>query len=117
MPDEKPGETPNRSHQIGKITKADIIDALYEKTKFTRTDIHTVVDLVIDEMKKALIKRKVIELRGFGTFEIRIRKARQSARNPKTGESLAVDSHGTVVFRLGRELKQKIRKFNDDDET
>jgi len=98
-----------------KITKADIIDALYEKTGMNRTEIRGAVDLFIDEMKEALIRRQVIELRGFGTFEIKVRKARPRARNPRTGESIVIRSHGVVAFRSGRELKQAVWTINDDE--
>lgn len=98
-----------------KITKADIIDALYEKTRMNRREIRSSVDLFIEEIKSALLQRKVIELRGFGTFEIKIRKARPRARNPKTGESVAVSSRGTVSFRSGRELKRQIWAVNNDE--
>ena len=91
---------------VSKITKADIVDAIYNKTGTTRKEIGKMVDLLFDEIKAALVSHKVIELRGFGTFEIRIRKGRQKARNPKTGEILSVNSHGIVSFRPGRELKQ-----------
>jgi integration host factor subunit beta len=100
-----------------KFTKADIIDAVYEKTGMNRTEIRDVIDLLIDEMKEALINRHVIELRGFGTFEVKIRKARPRARNPKTGEKIIIRSHGAVSFRSGRELKQAVWKINDDNTT
>jgi len=99
-----------------KITKADIIDALYEKTGMSRMEIRSSIDLFIDEMKDALIRRNVIELRGFGTFEVKVRKARPRARNPKTGESIIIRSHGAVTFRSGRELKQAVWKINDNDD-
>jgi len=98
-----------------KITKADIIDALYEKTGMSRNEIRTAVDLFINEMKDALIRRQVIELRGFGTYEVKTRKARPRARNPKTGESLVIRSHGAVVFRSGRELKQAVWAINENE--
>jgi integration host factor subunit alpha len=97
-----------------KFTKVDIVDALYEKTGMTRTEIRNVVDLFIDEMKDALLRRQVIELRGFGTFEVKVRKARPKARNPRTGETIAIRSHGAVAFRSGRELKQAVWTINDD---
>ena len=97
-----------------KFTKADIIDALYEKTGLTRTEIRNTVDLFINEMKDALLRHHVIELRGFGTFEVKIRKARPRARNPKTGESIAIRSRGAVTFRSGRELKQSVWNIADD---
>jgi integration host factor subunit beta len=97
-----------------KFTKVDIVDALYEKTGMTRTEIRNVVDLFIDEMKDALMRRQVIELRGFGTFEVKVRKARPRARNPRTGETITIRSHGAVAFRSGRELKQAVWSINDD---
>jgi integration host factor subunit beta len=97
-----------------KFTKADIIDALYERTGGNRSEIRSTIDFFIDEMKEALIRREVIELRGFGTFEVKIRKARPRARNPRTGESIVIRSHGAVTFRSGRELKQAVWKINDE---
>ena len=93
---------------MGKLTKADIVDAIYEKTGTDRKDIRDVVDLFLEEVKTALVLHNAIELRGFGTFEIKIRKGRQKARNPKTGETLSVNSHGIAAFRPGRELKQDV---------
>jgi integration host factor subunit beta len=100
--------------QAEKFTKVDIIDAIYEKTGLMRTEIRSSIDLFFDELKEALTRRQVIELRGFGTFEVKIRKARRQARNPRTGENVAISSHGTVSFRAGRELKQAVWKINDD---
>jgi len=93
---------------LNKITKAEIIDAIYEKIDVERKVVREVVDLFIEEVKSALVSRKVIELRGFGTFEIKIRKGRERARNPKTGEILSVGSHGIVAFRAGKELRQEV---------
>jgi len=98
-----------------KITKADIIDALYEKTGMSRTEIRSAIDIFIDEMKDALVRRDVIELRGFGTFEVKVRKARPRARNPRTGESITIHSHGVVSFRSGRELKQAVWTLTDNE--
>jgi integration host factor subunit beta len=91
-----------------KVTKADIIDSIYEKTGTNRKEIRLLIDFFIDDIKEALVKGRIIELRGFGTFEIRVRKGRQKARNPKTGEMVSVTSHGIAAFRPGRELKQAV---------
>jgi integration host factor subunit beta len=91
-----------------KLTKADIVDFLYEKTGMSRKEIRNIVDLFTDEIKGALAQNLVIELRGFGTFEIKIRKGRPKARNPRTGETVVVSSHGIAAFRPGRELKQAV---------
>ena len=89
-----------------KFTKADIIDSLYQKTGMSPKEIRTIMDLFINELKDALLRQQIIELRGFGTFEVKVRKGRPRARNPKTGETISIRSHGSAVFRPGRELKQ-----------
>ncbi|MFO7849657.1 MAG: HU family DNA-binding protein [Spirochaetia bacterium] len=89
-----------------KLTKAEIIDRIHEKLNLGRNDIHDVIDELFEELKEALKNDRVIELRGFGTFEIRTRKGRERARNPKTGEIVPVETHGVAVFRPGKELKQ-----------
>jgi integration host factor subunit beta len=91
-----------------KLTKAEIIDSLYEKTGMNRKEIRRIIDLFLDIIKESLMKSRIVEIRGFGTFEVRIRKGRQRARNPKTGESVSVTSHGIAAFRPGRELKQEV---------
>jgi integration host factor subunit beta len=98
-----------------KVTKADIIDAIYQKKGLSRKDIKTAVDSFLEEIKDALIKQQIIELRGFGTFETRLRKGRKKARNPKTGEAVSVNSHGIAAFRPGKELKQDV--WNIDGKT
>ena len=49
-----------------------------------------------------------IELRNFGTFELRLRKGKTNARNPRTGEIVQGQAHSVVVFKAGRDLKEKI---------
>jgi integration host factor subunit beta len=88
-----------------KFTKAEIIENIAEDLDMNRRDIHRVIDALFDELKAALSDDKIVELRGFGTFEIRTRKGREKARNPKTGEIVPVKAHGVAVFRPGKELK------------
>ena len=89
----------------GKLTKADIVEAIAESSRCTKKDIQQIIDLFFSEVKQGLLTEKTIEFRGFGTFEIRTRKGRQHARNPRTGETVQVQDHGVVVFRPGKELK------------
>lgn len=89
-----------------KLTKAEIVENICERLGIHRKDIHQVLDCFFSEVKDALQGDKVVELRGFGTFEIRTRKGRERARNPKTGETVSVNDHGVAVFRPGKELKE-----------
>ena len=89
-----------------KLTKAEIIDSIREEVDLDRDDIHRVLNSFFEHVKGALGEDKVIELRGFGTFEIRTRKGREKARNPKTGDIVPVSTHGVAIFRPGKELKK-----------
>jgi integration host factor subunit beta len=97
-----------------KFTKADIVDSLYQKTGMSRREIRAIMDLFIDEIKDALLRQRVIELRGFGTFEVKVRKGRPNARNPRTGETFTSHSHGIAAFRPGRELKQDVWNITEE---
>ncbi|OHD13576.1 MAG: integration host factor subunit beta [Spirochaetes bacterium GWB1_48_6] len=90
-----------------KLTKAEIIEHISEKSLVSKKVIHEILDSFIDEIKVALLEDRVVELRGFGTFEIRTRKGREKARNPRTGETLPVSNHGVPIFRPGKELKSE----------
>jgi integration host factor subunit beta len=91
-----------------KITKKEIVDVIYEDTGMSKSNIKFVFDAVFDTIKDALVKGYAVELRGFGTFEVKIRKARLNARNPRTGETVRGCAHGIVDFKPGKALKQEV---------
>lgn len=97
-----------------KTTKNDLIDGIYKRTNVERQEILEVVDALLEEVKGALESGATIELRGFGTFEPRLRKGKSSARNPKNGDIVKVDPHYVAAFRAGQDLKQKLWKLPID---
>ena len=99
-----------------KLTKAAIIENLHNKLGYNKDQIHVVIDELFEEIKDGLKDSRVIELRGFGTFEVRIRKGRAKARNPKTGEVVAGERHGVAIFRPGKELKDFVWDITEGDE-
>lgn len=99
-----------------KLTKATIIENLHDKLGLNRSDIHQIIDAFFEEVKNGLKNDQVIELRGFGTFEVRTRKGREKARNPKTGAIVAVETHGVAIFRPGKELKDFVWNLRDNKE-
>lgn len=99
-----------------KITKMELIEGLYSDTKFEKQDVQKIVTQFLDSIKSSLEKGKVVELRGFGTFEPRLRKGREKARNPKTGEKVFVQPHYVAAFRAGRELKNMMMNLETESE-
>lgn len=86
------------------MTKAEIVEIISEKLGLTKKDIARVVDLFFEIVKEGLRGDEHIELRGFGTFEVKTREERE-ARNPKTGETVTVPKRKVPYFRPGKELK------------
>mgnify|MGYP002626539135 CR=1 FL=1 len=91
-----------------KVTKYDLVEAVYQNTKCEKRVVQNVVEEILEQIKESLKDGNTIELRGFGTFEPRLRKGRSRARNPKTGELLSVAPHYVAAFRSGQELKKAL---------
>ena len=91
-----------------KTTKIDLIEAVYRSTECEKQIVQKVVDELFEQMKISLSKGDIIELRRFGTFELRLRKGRENARNPKTGEKLSSSAHYVVAFRSGKDLTESL---------
>ncbi len=88
-----------------KVTKYDLVESVYQNTRQEKKVVQEVLESFLEELKHSLKAGATIELRGFGTFEPRLRKGRAKARNPKTGEQLSVAPHHVVAFRSGQELR------------
>jgi len=91
------------------MTKADLVEMCATKTGLTRTDVAVTVDALLEAIKKSLEGGKNIEIRGFGTFKVKLRKARK-ARNPRTGEEVPVPDRKVPVFKPSNEFKNMIVK-------
>ena len=89
-----------------KLTKAEIVARIRAALGIRKSEIQSTVELFYEAVKEGLIDGRTVELRGFGTFEVKRRKGR-TARNPKTGKRVEVSTHGVAVFRPGNELKRQ----------
>jgi integration host factor subunit beta len=98
-----------------KVTKYDLVESVYQNTKCEKRVVQEVIENLLQELKTSLKNGATIELRGFGTFEPRLRKGRSRARNPKTGEQLSVKPHYVAAFRSGQELKKALWELRDSD--
>ena len=91
------------------MTKADLVEQVADALglRVTKRECGLVVDAFLDAVKEALARGDGIEIRGFGTFKVRHRKAR-TARNPRTGEAVEVAARDVPVFQPSRLLRSRV---------
>jgi integration host factor subunit beta len=90
------------------MTKSDLVKRLAEANPHLYTrDVERIVATVFNQIGAALARGDRVELRGFGAFSTRARGGR-TARNPRTGEAVAVPDRATPHFRTGKELRDRL---------
>jgi integration host factor subunit beta len=89
------------------MTKADLIEEVVAVTDLSRRSSEQVVTVFFDSIVESLRRGDKVELRGFGTFRLRHRRARVG-RNPKTGESVHVPAKAVPYFKPGKELRRLV---------
>lgn len=92
------------------LNKSDLIDSLMRNLpSMAGRDVEVIVNTIFDSMTDALRHGDRIEIRGFGSFEVRVRKPRLG-RNPKTGSSVDVGERKVPFFKVGKELRDRVNK-------
>lgn len=90
------------------MTKSGLIEAVAAQLPhLAQRDLEVVVNTLFDSMTEALAVGDRIEIRGFGSFSVRHRKARQG-RNPKTGQVINVPAKRVPFFTVGHELRERV---------
>jgi len=92
------------------MTKSELIARLAEQNPdLYHRDIEKLVNTVFDTITNALVEGDRVELRGFGAFSIRERKAR-IGRNPRTGDAVNVDAKRMPFFKMGKGMKERLNR-------
>src|ERR1700733_6283626 len=89
------------------MTKADIVEALYEKVGFSKKEAADLVELVFDTLKSTLAKGQKIKISGFGNFVVREKRSRVG-RNPQTGQSIEIRAGRVLTFRPSQVLRSDV---------
>ena len=90
------------------MTKSELIAKLAEANPHLyQRDVERIVTTIFDEITNALAQGDRVELRGFGAFSVKERGAR-TGRNPRTGESVEVESKYIPYFKTGKQLREKL---------
>jgi DNA-binding protein HU-beta len=89
------------------MTKTQLIDTVATASDRPRAEIETVVESLLGEIGKALQSGERVDLRGFGSFVAKDKKARQG-RNPKTGETIQIAARRAATFKPSKELSDRL---------
>lgn len=102
------------------MTKADIVEKVYQKIGFSKKEASELVELVFSSLKDVLTKGDKVKISGFGNFVVRGKNERVG-RNPQTGEQIKISARRVLTFRPSQVLKamlngEDITGLTDDDD-
>ncbi|MBW2460901.1 MAG: integration host factor subunit alpha [Deltaproteobacteria bacterium] len=96
------------------MTKAEIIDAVYEKVGgFSKKEAAEIVEAVFDTMKEVLADGEKIKISGFGNFVVRAKKER-IGRNPQTGSPIPISARKVLTFKPSQVLKGALNPHKEE---
>lgn len=91
------------------VSKADLVQKVADSTSMKKKDVKDVMDAMLDQISVSLDKGSKVQLTGFGTFEVRKRKARTGVK-PGTTEKIKIPASKYPAFKPGKGLKDSVRK-------
>ena len=92
------------------MTKSELIEILLKRqAHLSYSDVEQAVNMIMDSLSDSLINNERIEIRGFGSFSLHYRNAKQG-RNPATGESIALPAKRAAHFKPGKELRERVNE-------
>jgi integration host factor subunit beta len=94
------------------VTKKEIVKQISDRIGLTQLKTKEIVQDTFNAIVDTLIEVGRIELRNFGVFEVKKRKARK-ARNPRTGEKVDVPPKFVVTFKPGKEMEERVRQMTE----
>ena len=93
------------------LTKRDLVVRISEETRLTQQDVSSVVQKTLDHISEALSDGDKVEIRNFGVFEVKTRKARVG-RNPNAPETdVPIPARSVVKFKAGKEMAERVIKL------
>jgi integration host factor subunit beta len=97
------------------MLKSDLINILVVKRGVTQKQAEATIETIFEAMKSALCKGENIEIRGLGAFHVKHYEGYQG-RNPKTGEVIPVKPKRGILFRTGKELRDRVNRSEGEEE-
>src|SRR5437588_62540 len=98
---------PHAPREARSMTKSDLIEIVAAQLQLPKGKAEQIINCIFDSMEESLKRGQRIEIRGFGSFEIRRYKAYEG-RNPRTGDPVGVHPKRLPFFKVGKELKERV---------
>jgi len=92
------------------LTKAELIESIYEKVGFSKKEATDIIELVFDTLKSTLENGQKVKISGFGNFVVRHKRPR-IGRNPQTGEEIEISERKVLTFKPSQVLKTELNKL------
>lgn len=89
------------------MLKSDLVNLLVERRRITQRQAEIAIEQIFGSMKESLLRGENIEIRGLGAFHVKSYKA-YKGRNPKTSETIEVAAKRGVLFRTGKQLRERL---------
>lgn len=91
------------------LTKAELIESIYEKIGFSKKEASDIVEMIFETLKTTLEKGEKVKISGFGNFVVRQKRPR-IGRNPQTGEEIEITARKVLTFKPSQVLKASLNK-------
>ena len=95
------------------LTKADLVNSVHEKIGFSKQEASSLVELIFDTIKAALVEGDKIKISGFGNFEANEKRARKG-RNPKSGEAIEISARRVLSFKDSQIFRSEVNEALSD---
>ena len=97
---------------MANLTKRDLVVRISNETGMVQQDVLNVIQRTLDHLTESLAQGQAVELRNFGVFEVKLRKARVG-RNPNRPEhDVPIPPRAVVKFKAGKEMKTRVMKLS-----
>ncbi len=94
------------------MTKRDLVNRISTETGLVQQHVLDIVQKTLDHMSECLAKGEKVELRNFGVFEIKVRKARVGRNPNQPGTDVPIPERAVVKFKAGKEMREAVSKLD-----
>ena len=102
-------EETSSDDKIKTLTKAELIESIYEKIGFSKKEASDIVEMIFETLKTTLEKGEKVKISGFGNFVVRQKRPRVG-RNPQTGQEIEITARRVLTFKPSQVLKAALNK-------